>query len=93
MTVTIALEAYSEKVCAFARLCQAAYLLGQVERHHLHPIQPEQQQFFNASALYRDITSLTHTINEEARAMPDADYLAYATPLAVSIHFLDIACL
>lgn len=77
-------------MCPFTRLCQASYLLGKVERHHLHPTIPETQQFLDASALYVKISALTRQITQEAET--SADYLSHSAPLAICFSALCNLC-
>jgi hypothetical protein len=86
----VSVSSIADKVDPFSRLCQAIYLLGKVERHHLHPNEVETQLFLDASALYVEISALARQVTQEAEA--SSDYLSHAAPMAICFSALCTLC-
>lgn len=75
----------------FPRLCQAYIMLGKVfSHHHGDSAASEMEHFSTASQLYHDSSALTTKILDEAGSTPD--YLALATPLALTFSTLYALC-
>lgn len=80
----------SEPVSPFPRLCQASVMMGRVLTHLYNSSLDEKPRFLVASNLYVDITTLIHTISDEALA--SKDYLSLCAPLALAYSTLCTLC-
>lgn len=81
---------FTTSVCPFARLCQAANMLGKVLRHHRLKNVQEDERFRQASTLYVELSDLARILVQEASTSPD--YLAMASPMAVCFSALCFLC-
>ena len=80
-----------ENFSPFPRVCQASILIGKImSHHHGPPINSETAKFGLATQLYIDVRNLARKIDEEAAS--SKDFLAFASPLALSYTALCLLC-